>query len=130
MNVASIKPHQISSALLDVLVAVPNSQQRHCQLTLKLEGGYLSCRIKFGACITLGWHIEKGQWVVLHHDATERFVTQVVDVELVGTRSAFAEAFGETPFVSNNALVEKILDIVCDFSKRLNLFYEPEVTLW
>lgn len=130
MNVRNIEPHQIPKALLDVLIAVPNSQQRHCQLTLKLEGGYLSCRVNFGACITLGWHMEKGQWVVLQHDATERFVTQVVDVKLMGTRSAFAEAFGETPFVSNNALVEKILDIICDFSKRLNLFYEPQVALW
>jgi len=118
------------TARLDFLLAVPSSEQRHCQLTLKLEGGYLSCRVDFGSCITLGCHFEKGHWAVLTHDESQRFITQVVDLETVGTRAAFVEAFGETPFVANPALVEKILGIICDFSKRLNLFYEPQVALW
>jgi len=118
------------NARLDLLLAVTNSERRHCQITLKLEGGYLSCRVDFGVSITLGCHIEKGHWAVLTHDENQRFITQVVDLETVGTRAAFVEAFGETPFVTNPALVEKILSIICDFSKRVNLFYEPQVALW
>jgi hypothetical protein len=101
-----------------------DSDEERYELYLRLDGSYLSCQIN--EQVTVGCDYEENNWMVLFHDKRERFVSQRLVITQVGTRAAFAQGLQETSFGRNAHLCTELLDAICNFSKCLNLYLEPE----
>jgi hypothetical protein len=118
-------------ARLEAILNVQDCEDSCCLLTLKLRDGYLSCLIETASRqVSIGCHFDEGHWMTLHHDKRERCISEAVNFNEIGTRGAFSDALRETPFSSDAVLAKQLLDVICDFAKGLNLFIEPEPSLW
>jgi hypothetical protein len=114
------------SASAHLTLFLNDQDEQRFELYLRLNGSYLSCQVK--ECLTFGCDYEEGHWLVLFHDKRERSVSQKIALQQVGTRSAFEQALNETHLASNALLCKELLNVICDFSKCLNLHFEP--SLW
>jgi len=111
---------QSASAHL-ILFLNDHDEQRH-ELFLSLKSSYLSCKID--NTVTVGCDLEAEQLMVSFHGDHGRFLSQRIVLTEVGTRCVFELALKETSFATNHELCKEVLDVICSFSKFLNLYFE------
>lgn len=111
---------QSASAHL-ILFLGDHDEQRH-EIFLSLNSSYLSCKID--DLVTIGCDIEEEHFLVSFHDEQGRFLSQRIVLTEVGTRCVFDRALKETSLASNHELCKDVLDVICSFSKFLNLYFE------
>jgi hypothetical protein len=116
------------SATVNLVLYVDNVEDQRYELFLKLRGSCLSCMIN--DCLTVACDYEENYFIISFQDKSERFVSERVVVSELGTRASFALALKQTPHSSSDSFCSQLLDVICDFSKCLNLYFEPTANFW
>jgi hypothetical protein len=122
------KPLYPESATVNLVLYVDNSEQQRYEIFLKLRDSCLSCMINDS--LTIACDYEENNFMVSFRDKSERFVSERVVVCELGTRASFALALKQTPHSSSDSFCSQLLDVICDFSKCLNLYFEPTANFW
>lgn len=110
------------SADVHLILFLNDHDGQRYELFLSLKSSFLSCRID--NTVTVGCDLEEDHLLVVFHDVQGKHLSQRAVLSEVGTRCVFEQALNQSPFATNIDLVNEVLDVICDFSKLLNLYFE------